>query len=106
MRYTRHLFLLLSLVFLWGACNTAKTKSASACEIQAEVKDFSNLDGCGLLIVTASGKKLSPVNWEKWESIAQAGTKIMLGYKEVEPSMSICMSEDAFIEITCASIRK
>lgn len=106
MRHTWPTLLLVSLLLLWAACNTAKKKSNSACDVQAEVKDFSQLDGCGLLIVTADGKKLSPVNWEQWNSIAQADTKIALGYKEVEPRMSICMSEDAFIEITCASIRK
>lgn len=98
--------LLILLVSLSMACNTSKTKAAGDCDIQAEVKDFSQLDGCGLLIVTPDGKKLSPVNWEKWSSIAEANTKITLGYKEVEPRMSICMTESAFIEITCASVRK
>lgn len=106
MRNFWHPIFLLFLLVLWGACNTSKNKSASACEMQAEVKDFSQLDGCRLLIVTPDGKKLSPINWDQWESIAKADTKITLGYKEVEPQMSICMSEDAFIEITCASIRK
>lgn len=98
--------MLILFVSLFLACNTSKSKSAGACDIQAEVKDFSGLDGCGLLIVTADGKKLSPVNWENWSSIAEANTKIILGYKEVEPRMSICMTESAFIEITCASVRK
>ena len=106
MRTAISCFVMFTLLVAFSACKTSKAKASGNCDVQAEVKDFSQLDGCGLLIVLADGKKLSPVNWEQWDSIAIADTKINLSYKEVEPRMSICMSEDGYIEITCASIRK
>ena len=99
-------FVMFILVAASTACKTSKANVSEDCDMQAEVKDFSQLDGCRLLIVTPDGKKLSPVNWDQWESIAKADLEINLSYKEVEPQMSICMTESAFIEITCASIRK
>ena len=106
MRMAMTCFVMLTLFAVFSTCKTSKANGSGTCDIQAEVKDFSQLDGCGLLIVTAEGKKLSPINWDQWESIAKADSEINLSYKEVEPRMSICMTESAFIEITCASIRK
>ncbi|MBX2874935.1 MAG: hypothetical protein KTR30_22620 [Saprospiraceae bacterium] len=99
-------FVMFGLLGVFSACNTSKANSTGNCDMQAEVKDFSQLDGCGLLIVAPDGKKLSPVNWDQWSAIAKADLKINISYKEVEPRMSICMSESGFIEITCASIIK
>lgn len=106
MRTATTCLMMFALFVVFSACKTSKAKAAGNCDTQAEVKDFSQLDGCGLLIVVPDGKKLSPVNWDQWESIAKADLEINLSYKEVEPRMSICMTESAFIEITCASIRK
>ncbi len=105
MRASNAFFVMFMFVAI-GACNTSKVQSSENCDMQAEVKDFSQLDGCGLLIVTADGKKLAPVNWDQWSAIEKADLKISLSYKEVEPRMSICMTEDGFIEITCASTIK
>lgn len=99
-------FFAMFMLFAVSACNTSKANSPGTCDMQAEVKDFSQLDGCGLLIVTPDGKKLAPINWDKWSAIAKADLKVSISYKEVEPRMSICMSEDGYIEITCASTIK
>lgn len=97
------LFIVLFLgIFLISNCNSQKNLGSGDCDTQGEVKDFSMLDGCGLLLVTPAGKKLAVVNWDQWESVLKVDTKIKFGYKEVEPRISICMSEDAYIEITCA----
>lgn len=88
------------------ACNAQKSLGDEKCTHSGEVKDYSELDGCKTLILTADGKKLSPINFEKWTAVLQVGNKIRFGYKEAEPMMSICMVEDGFIEITCAAIQE
>lgn len=89
------------------ACNTQKKNLGDEkCTHSGEVKDYSELDGCKILILTSEGKKLSPINFDQWAAVLQVGNKISFGYKEAEPMMSICMVEDGFIEITCAVIQE
>lgn len=101
MRKLAFFIVFLLATFLFSNCHSQKKVGSENCTTQGEVKDFSMLDGCGLLLVTPDGKKLAVVNWDQWESVLKVDTKIKFGYKEVEPRMSICMSEDAYIEITC-----
>lgn len=95
------------LLLLFLACNTNKKLSEVAnsnCETPATVKDFTGLDGCGLLIVLENGDKLLPAKLNDESFTLRDGQKIKLNYKELEGMASICMAEKASIEITCIEL--
>ena len=64
------------------------------------MKDFSTLDGCGLLIVLENGDMLNPAKINVPGFELKAGQKIKFGYKSLPDMMSICMSEKAIVEVT------
>ena len=93
-----------SLLIAFFACKTNKNSvgsSATACDVIGTVKDFSTLDGCGLLIVLQNGDKLNPAKISDTSFKLKAGQKVKFGYKKMSDMMSICMSEKAIVEVTC-----
>jgi len=70
------------------------------CETVGTVKSFSGLDGCGLLIVLESGKKLQPAVIEDKNFKLQDGQKIRFNYEPEGGMMSICMA-GMMVKITC-----
>lgn len=70
------------------------------CETLAEVRDYSGLDGCQMLLETDAG------NLFLVESIIggyqiNLGSRIRFGFEYVEDAASVCMHEDAIIRVTC-----
>lgn len=91
-------------IFCLFACNSGKSSdNGQSCNTQGEVQDFTGLDGCQLLIVTADGKKLLPGRMLSEDVQLQAGQKIRFDYRPIE-MMSICMAEDLIVEITCLEV--
>ena len=99
------LFPLLFLLASWQ-CKSTKQPTSGNCHLSGTVEDFSGLDGCRLLIVTASGEKLLPAEIEPSDFKLEAGQKIRFSYEELEGQTSICMAEDKIVRITCIELAK
>ena len=90
--------------FVVFACQTGKSsKDGQSCKTQGVVQDFTGMDGCNLLIVTEDGKKLLPGQILDSSFQLAAGQKIRFDYRPID-MMSICMSEDLIVEITCVEL--
>ena len=55
------------------------------------IKDFTGLDGCALMIVLDSGKRLEPVSLPTSVTI-QANRRVKVKYQVVAQGASICMA--------------
>jgi len=91
------------LLFVFG-CKTNQNSAddnSNDCDTFGTVQDFSDLDGCPMLIVLENGDKLNPAKINDTNFKLQGGQKIKFGYKKMPDMMSTCMSEKAIIEITC-----
>lgn len=87
------------------SCYSGKgSEGSTACNTQGIVQDFTGLDGCSLLIVTDDGKKLLPGKILDPDFQLEAGQKISFDYRPID-MMSVCMTEDQIVEITCIKIR-
>jgi len=75
------------------------TKDLNGCTEKVQVQDHSSLDGCGLLLVTETGKKLLPSNAADYQ--LKNETWAMISYREDPDAMGICMAEDMIVELTC-----
>ena len=99
-------FILLVLSFSCTPTQNVETKKEepkedmAKCETLGTVKDFTGLDGCGLLIVLESGRKLEPVVIEDKNFKLRDGQKIRFNYKAEREVMSICMG-GMTVRITC-----
>lgn len=93
-------FLMAFGLFCCFACNSGKSSGSTSCKTTGEVQDFSGLDGCKLLIVTEDGKKLLPGKILDGDVELAAGQKIRFDYRPLD-MMSVCMTEDEIVEITC-----
>ena len=83
-------------------CLSCKTKSVMPyeCNNVGTVKDFTGLDGCGMLIELKNGALLNPVKRNEHISL-EDGEVITFSYKELPDMMSNCMREKMSVEITC-----
>ncbi|MBK8505776.1 MAG: hypothetical protein IPL46_28410 [Saprospiraceae bacterium] len=82
-------------LFLCG-CGTLKV--SSLCESEGIVILSDQLDGCQWLIETIDGRKLLPQNAKEYDLIDRQ--RIYFSYMPFD-GMSICMSEDEIITLTC-----
>lgn len=100
---TNGIFNLLILFCLIGliSCHSSKDSNAVGdCKTAGTVQDFTGMDGCRLLIVTEDGKKLLPGRILDDDFQLEAGQEIRFDYRPVD-MMSVCMTEDLIVEITC-----
>ncbi len=95
----RFIIFLLATVHLWSCC-APKNASQDDCNVPGTVRDFSGLDGCGLLIELDNGDLLNPAVLPQGVSLS-AGQRISFSYKVLPDQLSVCMSEKAIVEITC-----
>jgi len=96
---------LLGLCFLvFFACKSKKEIiSTENCNTIATVKDFTGLDGCGLMIVLENGDKLLPGKIDNNFTL-RAGQRVKMDYTEMKDQVSVCMAEKAIINITCIEL--
>lgn len=95
------------LVISLSACNVNKNTtndSEDECTTLGTVKDFTGLDGCGMMILLENGDKLLPAKINNEKFTLQDGQRIKFNYKVIEDAMSICMAEKASIEVTCIEL--
>jgi hypothetical protein len=100
-------FYCLAIILLCFACTSNKDASkvdTQNCQTLATVKDFTGLDGCGLMIVLDNGDKLLPNTISDPNFTLREGQRIKINYKELEDMMSVCMAEKAIVEITCIEL--
>ena len=98
----RTLIFVLLLPLFFG-CKTKPSPEGKTCEVLGTVKDFSGLDGCGLLIEIGDGGLLNPVKLPDGAEL-KANQAVRFNYKKLEDMMSSCMREQAFVEITCLEV--
>ena len=95
----RFIIFLLATLPLWSCCSSKKANQEE-CNLHGTVRDFSGLDGCGLLIELDNGDLLNPAVLPEGVSLRN-GQRISFSYKVLPDRVSICMSEKAIVEITC-----
>lgn len=78
-------------------------KDMTACTTRGVVTDFSGLDGCKLLIVLGDKKKFLASKLPRGVRLVE-GQHLLFGYKEIADGVSICMTEDKIVEITCLEV--
>lgn len=83
----RKLFFILSFtILLCFSC----TKNASTLEANGTVKDFTGLDGCGMMIVLDAGERLEIISLPS-NTVLIADRRVEVKYKTV-PRASACMA--------------
>ncbi len=92
--------LLLALAF---GCKVKPGAKGGSCEVMGTVKDFTGLDGCGLLIELENGQLLNPVTLPEGV-VLEDKQAIRFGYKKVDDMMGTCMREQAFVQVTCLEV--
>ncbi len=107
------IILLLSIGFILG-CNSSKQtsesnenidkeESASLCQEEVTAKDFSDLDGCTMMLINEKGEKLLLAQ-NNQDIPIENGKSYKVGYKILQGMASICMAENAIIELTCIEL--
>ncbi|MEN0004570.1 MAG: hypothetical protein AAF798_10510 [Bacteroidota bacterium] len=101
----RTLFLLFSTLLFTTlfSCKTAYSETTN-CATFGKVIDLSQLDGCQLMIELKDGTQLLPVANTLGDFELQAGQSIIFSYEEVIDAVSICMSGDKMIRLTCVQL--
>jgi hypothetical protein len=92
-----------TLVILMMGCKAKPGPESKNCEVTGTVKDFTGLDGCGLLIELKNGDLLNPAKLPEGTELKE-NQAIRFTYKKLDDMMSICMREKAIVEITCLEI--
>lgn len=74
------------------------------CDTFAIVRDQTGLDGCGILLETEKDGLLLPQNFDQLNMAALDGDTVVISYTIVKDAMSICMAENAVVNITCIAM--
>lgn len=84
------------------ASDTCQTSQASStlCMHAATAKDFTGLDGCGIMMVLDNGDKMLPVNLDQYSPALKDGEHVRVSFV-LEDMASTCMAEDAVVRLTC-----
>jgi PKD repeat protein len=72
-------------------CGDIYVESAAMCNLTGTVKDYSGLDGCGLLIELDNGTVLEPVEIVP-NCVIYDGERVQLSYTELKDRVSTCMA--------------
>ncbi len=98
----RQTYIITLLCFTWLTLTSEKCdQDTTACTESVIAMDMSDLDGCGMILVTEDDKKLLPVNLEEYPLTIKNGDQLSVSYTVLKDGMSICMAEDAMIKLTC-----
>jgi PKD repeat protein len=82
-------------------CNTVYVYNPQYCNEPGTVKDYTGLDGCGLLIVLDNGIVLEPAEIVP-DFVLYDGQRVQLSYTELKDRASICMA-GVIARIDCIS---
>ena len=74
--------------------------ASNRCETVAEVRDNTELDGCQQLLETAQGHLLLVGSLSGGYELL-SGARVRFGFEYIQDAVSICMTEDATIRVTC-----
>ena len=92
------------LFFTWLTLTSEKCDQDSNCEESVAAVYMSDLDACGIILVTEDDKKLLPVNLGEFPTTINSGDQLKVSYTIIKDGMSICMAEDAMIRLTCVEL--
>ena len=101
---TRQTYIITLLCFTWLTLTSEKCDQDTTCKESVIAMDMSDLDGCGMILVTENDKKLLPVNLEEYPLTINNGDHLSVSYSVLKDGMSICMAEDAMIKLTCLEL--
>jgi len=78
------------------SCKTPKTSKAdmSTTGTIATVVDYTGLDGCGKMLMLDDGRILLPTDAADAMAVCHYGQRVIINFTEMEPMVSICMTED------------
>lgn len=95
---------MLASILFFGACckKNGMAEHPIGCTTVGTVKDLDGLDGCGYLIELPNGDLLNPASYPGG-FVFKDKKKIRFDYKILPDAVSICMAENATVEITCIS---
>jgi hypothetical protein len=102
----QHLFSTLStmlvvLVTVGSETCNRPPESGVECSFLVSAKDYSGLDGCGILLEQADGRKLLATNLSQYAPAAREGDVMRISYEKQDGMMSVCMAEKSIVRITC-----
>ena len=87
------------------SCDQKKAQNTmpeqAECNTHVMVKDYSGVDGCGLLLVTSEGEKLLPASLPKMDFELANNQALKIGFTEMKDAVSICMMESRTIIVNC-----
>ncbi len=92
------------LCLTWLTLTSEKCNQGLICKELVVVMDMTDLDGCGMILVTKENKKLLPTNIGEYLSTVKDGDQLMVSYSVIEDAMSICMTEDAMVKLNCVEL--
>ena len=99
---------LLTFLNLLSSCDQKKAQNSNPqqaeCNLHVMVKDYSGVDGCGMLLVTNEGEKLLPASMPKMDFELANNQALKIGYTEMKDAMSICMMESKTIIVNCIEL--
>lgn len=108
MRTWTILLLLPLALSLLGGCRPSQplvtTPPAPPCTHEGTVRDFTGLDGCGLMIVMADGRRLEPASLPDSSFTLREGQQIRFSYQSAPELMSVCMG-GPLVHLTCIALR-
>lgn len=92
-------------IALLANCFSCKVKSVVSedCNTVGTVKDFSDQDGCGLLIELENGDLLNPLKIKPDFQLEERQI-VSFSYRVMEKKASGCVGEKAVVEITCIEV--
>lgn len=107
--------LIFSLLSLMSACTVCVDETTCGSSL-ATVRDYTGLDGCGLVLVKDNGEVLEPYKQEivcvttpcePIDDLAaynlQEGQRVRIGYEELKNAASICMT-GKIVKIKCLEV--
>ena len=94
--------LIVMLFLMLTSCDKTDDKECLN-SVEAEFKDLTGLDGCGMLIELSNGDYLEPINLSTFDIEVVDGKEIWVNY-HIIGALSICMTGNT-VEIDCISDR-
>lgn len=95
-----------SLIIILGLILSTQACSKNSCvnSKSGVLKDYTDIDGCGWIILLDDGTKLEPINLSEFDIALENGKKISVRYKYSNSGSLICMTGKR-IELQCIKKR-
>jgi hypothetical protein len=89
------------LVTVGGEKCNRPPESGVECSFPVTARDYSGMDGCGILLEKADGTKLLATNLSVYAPAAREGDVMRISYEKLDEMVSVCMAENSIVRISC-----